>query len=176
LGRIAYGKRIDRLIRAMPTVLAAHSDARLLIVGPDYGDVARLRELVRSLRLDDSVRFTGPLDQDDVISVLQHATAFAMTTDFELFGITLIEAMASGCAVVAPDVASVPNVVREGVTGLLYKNDDVDDLARNLNLVLRDEPLRRQLVNAGKTEAATRFNFERNLDALEEIYRTATRL
>jgi glycosyltransferase involved in cell wall biosynthesis len=66
--------------------------------------------------------------------------------------------------------------VREGVTGLLYKNDDVDDLARNLNLVLRDEPLRRQLVSAGKTEAATRFNFERNLDALEELYRTATRL
>jgi glycosyltransferase involved in cell wall biosynthesis len=101
LGRLALGKRVDRLISAMPEVLKRHPEARLLIIGPDYGDLTRLRELASSLKLTGVIRFAGALPADDVAAALQHAWAFAMTTDFELFGITLIEAMAAGTAVVA---------------------------------------------------------------------------
>ena len=173
LGRLAFGKRVDRLIQSLPSVIAKHPDVRLLIIGPDYGDEARLRQLVQSLDLARFVTFAGPLPQDEVTAALQCASLFAMTTDFELFGITLIEAMAAGAAVVAPDVASIPNVVRNGETGLLYRHDDVSDLSAKLNLVLGADVLARHLVDTGKRDAATRFDFQRNLDALEDIYRKA---
>jgi glycosyltransferase involved in cell wall biosynthesis len=169
LGRLAFGKRVDRLLQALPTVLRKHPDVRLFIAGPDYGDAGRLKEISRSLDLDSFVVFAGALSADDVASALQASTAFVMTTDFELFGITLIEAMAAGTAVIAPRVASVPNVVRDGETGILYEQK-VEALAASLNSILGDEDLRRHLVREGRIEADTRFDFQRNLDALERIY------
>ena len=173
LGRLAFGKRVDRLIQALPSLIAKHPDVRLIVIGPDYGDEPRLRLIARQLRLDSVITFAGSLGEADVAAVLQQSTVFAMTTDFELFGITLIEAMAAGTAVVAPDVASVPTVVRDGVTGLLYRSNSVDDLAAGIDRVLASDDLRGALVAAGRNEASTRFSFQRNLDTLEDIYRRA---
>lgn len=176
LGRLAFGKRVDRLIQALPMVLRKHSDARVLVIGPDYGDQERLMHIAHSLGLNAYVVFAGPLNQDDVAAALQSSAVFAMTTDFELFGITLIEAMAAGVPVVAPNVASVPDVVREGETGLLYDHDSVDDLGIKLIQVLSDEKLRGHLIETAALETSTRFDFQKNLDQLEEIYSKATRM
>ena len=173
LGRLAFGKRVDRLIHAIPAVLQKNPDVRVLIIGPDYGDEHRLRQITKSLQLDDVITFAGALSQDDVAAALQWSSAFAMTSDFELFGITLIEAMAAGAAVIAPGVASIPYVVRHGETGLLYRHDDVEDLSKALIRVLSDEKLRDHLIETGKRETSTRFDFQRNLDALEDIYKKA---
>jgi len=175
LGRLAYGKRVDRLIHAMSPIVQKHPDARLLIIGPDYGDESRLKQIAHSGNLSRFVTFAGPLPTKDVASALQSSAAFVMTTDFELFGITLIEAMASGTAVIAPDVASVPDVVRKEETGLLYAYDSVDELGHQIERVLSDDTLRHRLIANGREEAGTRFDFQRNLDALEEIYRNARR-
>jgi phosphatidylinositol alpha-1,6-mannosyltransferase len=170
LGRIAFGKRVDRLIAALPDVLCKHPEAHLLIIGPDYGDEGRLKEITRSLSLDRSVTFAGALNQDDVAAALQWSAVFAMTSDFELFGITLIEAMAAGTPVVAPDVASVPTVVRDNETGLLYAHESPDDLAAKINRVMNDDRLRTRLIDTGKSEVETRFDFGKNLDRIEETY------
>jgi len=175
LGRLAFGKRVDRLIQAMPGLVRNNPDLRLLVIGPDYGDESRLRRIVSDLALDTFVIFTGPLEEEDVAAALQWSSAFVMTSDFELFGITLIEAMAAGTAVVAPNVASVPNVVRHGETGLLYRHDSIDDLTTTVVHVLADERLRRSLTEAAKNDVRTRFDFERNLDRLQEIYVAAIR-
>ena len=173
LSRLAYGKRVDRLIEAMPAILRKHPDVRLFIIGPDYGDEGRLRQITSSLQLDAFVTFAGPLSQDDVAAALQASSAFAMTSDFELFGITLIEAMAAGTPVIAPNIASVPNVLRDCKTGLLYESRSSDDLAQKLNSVLTDDGLRLRLIAEGQHEAGTRFDFKKNLDSLEAIYSTA---
>ena len=171
LGRIASGKRVDRLIAAMPVVLRSHPEAHLLIIGPDYGAEARLKEFALSLSLQRAITFAGPLAADDVTAALQWCTVFAMTSDFELFGITLIEAMAAGAPVVAPDIAAVPFVVRDNETGLLYAHESPEELAVKLILVMSDEDLRLRLIGAGKSESETRFDFGRNLDRLEETYK-----
>ncbi len=170
LQRLAFGKRVDRLIHAMPGILKTHPDARLMIIGPDYGDETRLREIVRSSGLQEVVVFAGSFHPEAAAAALPAAAAFVMTTDFELFGITLIEAMAAGAPVVAPSMTAVPYVVRDGVTGLLYKHDSSDDLLEKLNQVLSDETLRQSLIVEGRREAATRFDFQQNLDKIEAIY------
>jgi phosphatidylinositol alpha-1,6-mannosyltransferase len=175
LARIAFGKRIDRLIAAMPAILRKHPEAHLLIIGPDYGDEARLRELVNSFSLQEAITFAGPLSADDVTAALQWCTVFAMTSDFELFGITLIEAMAAGAPVVAPNIASVPFVVRNNETGLLYSHNSSEELAAKLIVIMTDEDLRLRMIAEGRNEAEHRFDFGRNLDRLVETYERVCR-
>jgi len=173
LSRLAYGKRVDRLIQALPGLLKKHPDICLMIIGPDYGDEARLREITQSLNLDKFVVFTGFLEKEESAAALQSATAFVMTTDFELFGITLIESMASGAPIVAANITSVPHVVRDRVTGLLFDHQSSEDLEAKLDLLLSDEGLRQRLIAAGRRESETRFCFQTNMDRLEEIYARA---
>jgi glycosyltransferase involved in cell wall biosynthesis len=174
LGRLAPGKRVDRLIDAFPLVLAQHPEARLIIVGPDYGSEAALRLLVESKDLGGHVIFAGTLQRDDIAPLMQSATIFAMTTDFELFGIVLIEAMAAGTAVVAPRNSAVPEVVCDGRTGLLYDSDGAGDLTAKINRLLADNGLRSSLVDAAKEDVRSRFCFETSLDRLESLYREFT--
>ncbi len=174
-GRLAYGKRVDRLINALPVILESHPDAHLFIAGPDYGDEARLRGLVQSLDLNRSVTFAGFLSEEDLVSALQHAVLFAMTTDFELFGIVLIEAMAAGAPIVAPRGTAVPEVVRDGKTGLLYDWDSSEDLAAKVDSIFSRRELRLSLVEAGKSEAHSRFNFGACLSQIESVYEKALR-
>jgi glycosyltransferase involved in cell wall biosynthesis len=173
LCRLAFGKRVDRLLQALPGILKRFPDTRLLIIGPDYGDEARLRKITSELKIEEFVTFSGALPEPEVAAALQEAAAFVMTSDFELFGITLIEAMAAGTVVIAPDVASVPNVVRNEATGLLYKYDDPEDLKTKLNRALGNENLRMALIEAAAQDVETRFAFATNLDRLEEIYTRA---
>ena len=175
LGRIALGKRIDRLIAAMPLILRKHPEAHLLIIGPDYGDEARLRELAHSQSLEGAITFAGSLPADDVAAALQWCTVFAMTSDFELFGITLIEAMAAGAPVVAPNIASVPFVVRNNESGLLYVHNSSEELAEKLILIMTDEDLRLRLIAGGRNEAEDRFDFGKTLDHLVETYERVCR-
>jgi len=173
LSRLAYGKRVDRLIQALPGLLKKHPETCLMIIGPDYGDEARLRHITQSLRLDRYVVFTGSFEKEESAAALQFATAFVMTTDFELFGITLIEAMAAGAPIVAANITAVPQVIRDRVTGLLFDHQSSGDLGAKLDLLLSDEDLRQSLIAAGKREAETRFDFQTNMDRLEEIYARA---
>ncbi len=170
LSRLAFGKRVDRLIQALPGLLKKHPEARLMIIGPDYGDETRLRQITHSLKLDEFVVFTGSFEKEDSAAALQSATAFVMTTDFELFGITLIEAMAAGTPIVAANITAVPFVIRDGKTGLLFNHRSSQDLEAKLDLLLSDEGLSQRLIAAGRHEAATRFDFQNNMDRLEEIY------
>ena len=78
--------------------------------------------------------------------------------------------MAAGAPVVAANVTAVPFVVRDRETGLLFDHQSSEDLESKLHLVLSDEGLRQRLIEAGRQEAATRFDFQRNMDKLEEIY------
>jgi starch synthase len=83
----------------------------------------------------------------------------------EGFGLVAAEAMACGTAVVASRVGAIPEVVEDGVTGLLVTPDDEQDLARGISRVLSDEPLRRRLGEAGAARSQ-RFQWSTFADAL----------
>jgi spore coat protein SA len=187
VGRITPEKGLHVAIEAMREVIAAFPSARLEIIGPDAPQaplhLIALREptvdprgafqpfyVGRYLdRLRDQaaehvpghVDFTvGFLPHDDVIARCADADLLVNPSLAETFGMPLIEAMALRLPVVASDVGGVPEIVRNGVTGLLVPRNDPHALARALIAVLSDAARAQQMGMAGREVVLERFTWE----------------
>jgi starch synthase len=112
------------------------------------------------------------LSKAEVIQILSHATVFVCPSVYEPMGIVNLEAMACEAAVVATAVGGIPEVVEDGVTGLLVPyeagrgGDPVDpaglarDLAAPVNRLVGDPSLAREMGVAGRARAAERFGWD----------------
>jgi glycosyltransferase involved in cell wall biosynthesis len=124
VGRIKRYKRLERLIRMLPTVREEFPDVRLDVAGS--GDTApAIEALVEELSLRDCVHMHGFVDEGEKAEILSRAAVFATPSMHEGWGLTVIEANAHGCPAVAYDVPGLRASIRHGETGLLAQ-DDVD--------------------------------------------------
>lgn len=143
-------------------------EARLDIVG-EGPERARLEELVRSRRLESRVTFLGL--RDDVDKLLQRAHVFVHPCIWEeAFGLTLAEALATGCPVVASRIGATPELVTHGETGLLVPVGDVSSLAVAVAQVLSDAPFRERLGLNARASAVARFSQESSTKAHLDCY------
>ena len=172
VGRLVPQKGHDVLIRAFRTVVRDVPDARLLIVGDGEGR-ASLAALIRACGLEGCVTLAG--HRPDIASLLRGATVLAHPSRWEGFGLVLLEAMAVALPVVATRVSAIPEIIEDGVSGLLVPADDEHALASALVRVLRDHDLARRLGAAGRERQAREFSIERMARGTEEIYRQALR-
>lgn len=153
LGRLKKYKNVDHLIQAMAIVREEVPGARLLIVGA--GDRRRaLEALTRSMGLDDAVRFTGFVSEEEKLRLLTRAEVAAYPSSKEGWGITVIEANACGVPVVAARVPGLRDAVVDGETGVLVPPGDRNAMARALIDLLRDREKRERL--AGNAVARSR--------------------
>jgi len=143
-------KNTEDLLRALPAVREAVPGTRLRIVG-DGPERGRLESLRARLDLGRSVRFLGAVrDRARLRAEYFSADLFCLPTLQEGFGIVFLEAMAAGLPVVACDAAAVPEVVRDGETGVLVPPRDVDALARAVVSLLRDPDGRSRMGARGR--------------------------
>lgn len=161
VGRITRQKGVPVLLRA-----AAELDPRAQLVlcagAPDTPELlAEVTELVDGLkaRRDGVLWISGMLQKPEVIQLLSHAALFACPSVYEPLGIVNLEAMACGAAVVASRVGGIPEVVDEGVTGLLVPPDDPAALAAAMNTVLADPRRATAMGEAGRDRAVTEFGW-----------------
>lgn len=141
LGRLVSDKGPELLVKAFAAL--AYSSARLTIVGsgPDRDSLA---QLVRNLSLADRVCFTGALQGEDLVEVLnQHEIMVVPSTWNEPFGIVALEGLACGCVLLVSDGGGLPDAI--GKSGLLFKRGDVSDLMLKLRLLLDSHQLRDKL-------------------------------
>ncbi|MYA76789.1 MAG: glycosyltransferase family 4 protein [Gemmatimonadetes bacterium] len=154
LGRLKKYKNVDHLIQAMAIVREKVPDARLVIVGE--GDRRRaLEALTRSMGLDDAVRFTGFVSEDEKLRLLTRAEVAAYPSSKEGWGITVIEANACCVPVVAARVPGLRDAVVDGETGVLVPLGDREAMARALIDLLHDREKRERL--AGNAVARSRL-------------------
>jgi starch synthase len=100
------------------------------------------------------------LPKPSVIQLLSHALAFVCPSVYEPLGIVNLEAMACGTAVVASRVGGIPEVVSDGVTGLLVPPDDPAALAAALNALVRDPARAARYGQAGRDRAVAEFSWQ----------------
>lgn len=154
LGRLKKYKNVDHLVQAMAIVREEVPGARLVIVGT--GDRRRaLESLTRSMGLDDVVRFTGFVSEDEKLRLLSRAEVAACPSSKEGWGITVIEANACGVPVVAARVPGLRDAVVDGETGVLVPPGDRKAMARALIGLLRNREERERL--AGNAVARSRL-------------------
>ncbi|HUJ92438.1 MAG TPA: glycosyltransferase family 4 protein [Gaiellaceae bacterium] len=147
VGMLEPNKNIDALARAWRTVAAEVPDARLVIVGS-----GALLDVVDRLRDDfpESVVHHRELAPVDVAREMDESTCLVLPSRSEGLGRVLIESFARGRGVVASRVGGIPDVVRDGVEGLLVDPSDDDDIARALVDVLSDPELAARLGDAAR--------------------------
>jgi L-malate glycosyltransferase len=150
-------KGVDHLLPALTR--AGLRRARLTVVG-DGPELERLREQSRALGIAERMSFLGL--RSDLHLLMRDADIFVHPVLWqEAFGLTVVEAMASGCPVVASRVGAVPELVADRETGILVPPGDRDALAAAVEQLAIDPALRARLGAAGRRRAEERFDLAR---------------
>jgi glycosyltransferase involved in cell wall biosynthesis len=162
LSRLVPGKGADRAIRALGELHNRRPSLdAVLEIGGDGEQRPYLAALVKELGLADRVAFRGFVE-DPVAFWENKDVAVALGDDFvESFGISALEAMASGKPLITSHVGALPELVDDGVTGHVVDPTDTDNVAQILLRYLTDDDLRLSHGRAGRRRAAERFSIER---------------
>jgi glycosyltransferase involved in cell wall biosynthesis len=163
VGRLVPLKNQRLMIEVLPALLRVHPALKLVIVG--YGELeTNLRELATTTGVAEQVLFTG--QRSDVSDLLPAFDIFALPSRTEGLSIALLEACATGLAVVATAVGGNTEIIRHEETGLLIPVDDADALRDALMSLLNEPGLRRRL----GTTASEWVTAHASIDALCATY------
>jgi glycosyltransferase involved in cell wall biosynthesis len=135
------------------------------------GEIAQTRAAIRTLRIDANVQVLGWVGPGEREQLLARAAVCVLPSYAEGLPMCVLEAMAAGVPVVASAVGGVPDVVTDGVEGLLVAPGDVAALAAALDRLLRADGLRRRMGTAGRRKAETTFSTRLVLPQIEDLYR-----
>jgi glycosyltransferase involved in cell wall biosynthesis len=172
VGQIAPRKGHLGLLRAFATVVGQRPDSVLLVIGAALFDhdveySALLEDETRRLGIADRVRFIGP--RSDIDAVLQALDVLVLNSVHEPFSLVLLEALAAGTPVVASNVDGVPELITDGVTGLLVPPGNDRRLAECLVSIAAQPALRQALSEHGRKSVVEHFSsliFRAKVDAL----------
>lgn len=173
-GNLNPSKGVDVLIRAARALRDRGVDCRVRIVGdgPARGD---LGILAQSLGVADIVEFVGAVPLNEMPREYGAATVTVLPTrgQAEGLGLSLVESLLSGTAVVGSPAGGIPEVVVPEETGLIARDGDSADLAAQVARMLADRTLRERTAATGRERVIRTFSLESTLPVLIEIYRVA---
>jgi glycosyltransferase involved in cell wall biosynthesis len=172
VARLEPEKGHATLLEAWPLVLRSVPDVYLLIVGEGSRREA-LEAQARDLRIAHRVVFTGR--RDDVPAVTAALDVAVLPSYREAQGLSVLEAMALSRPVVASNVGGIPEMITDGITGLLVPPHDPEALAGAIIRLLRDHPYADTLGRAGHDMVHDRFCIQLMVKAVEEIYEEGAR-
>ena len=164
-GRLATNKGLSDLISAMD--LLNQKSVDLVITGADMGLGKQLEEEA----LEKGVRMhrLGHIDDETYRSVLAAAEMLVLPSEYEAFGIVLLEAAAAETAVIGTNVGGIPEAMSPGNNGLIVEYNDVDNLSKSIATLLDDAKMCKEMGKAGRLWAKN-FSWESILKELEQEY------
>jgi glycosyltransferase involved in cell wall biosynthesis len=127
--------------------------------------------LLRTLQLEDCVQVTGRLSQEDLVQAYNSAALFVCPSVYEGFGLPAAEAQACGTAVVATTAGALPEVVEDGVTGILVPPSSPQALARAIRDLMENPERRRAMGQAGHRRIQRLFTWRETARQTYELYR-----
>jgi glycosyltransferase involved in cell wall biosynthesis len=173
VARLEPEKGHPTLLEAWPAVLRSCPEAYLLIVGEGSQREALERQ-AEDLRIGHRVVFTGR--RDDIPAVTAALDVAVLPSYREAQGLTILEAMALTRPVVASNVGGIPEMIQDGVTGLLVPPHDADALSTAIVRLLSDHPLADMLARAGHDMVHDRFCIQLMVRSIEDIYDEGARV
>ena len=167
VSRLAEPKAPDVLIDSMQRVAQRWPRAVCLIAG-DGPQREPLRARIRRLGLEDTVQLLG--HRNDVHDLLDACDIFTLSSHSEGLSMSVLEAMASGCPIVASDVGGMEELIAHGRTGVLVAAGDTPALADALEALIQNPALRQSLGRAAREQVDQRCSVSRQADATTAVY------
>lgn len=153
-------KGVDVLLEAVSKF--DHENWRLRVAG-EGPEQHRLQQIAKNLGIENRVDFLGV--RDDVDAILHDTDIFVHPATWnEALGYTILEGMASGCAVVAARTGAVPEIIEDGSNGLLVEPGNAEDLSTKLMALYKEPAERARLGRAARSTIVENFSLERNVD------------
>ncbi len=170
VGRLTPAKGQHILIDACAALRDWGRTFRLVVVGSGP-DEQSLHAAVASRNLQEQVTFTGALNQDQVRAWYRDSDVFALPSFAEGIPVVLMEAMASGVPCVTTRITGIPELIRDGIDGLLVTPSDSQELADTLAMLMDDRELRQELGKAGRARVGEHYNLSDNVARLGCIFK-----
>jgi mannosyltransferase len=174
-GRVRAQKGSDVFVDAMCALLPRYPDFTAILVGaivPEQAGFANdLRKRIEAAGLKSRIVMTGELEIEDVQRWYQRLTIYAFTSRNEGFGLTLIEAMAAGAALVAARAGAAEFVVEDGLTGVLTPPGDVEALVAALEPLMRNPASAAAMGERARARVLDRFSLDAEANAIADVYR-----
>ncbi len=174
-GRVRAQKGSDVFVEAMCRLLPSYPDFTAVLVGAITAEhiafANDLKTRIEAAGLQSRIVITGELPIEDVQRWYQRLTIYAFTSRNEGFGLTLIEAMSVGAALVASRAGAAELVVENGVTGALTPPGDVDALVAALEPLMRNPASAADMGKRGRARVLERFSLDAEANRIADVYR-----
>ncbi|MFH0925170.1 MAG: glycosyltransferase [bacterium] len=156
------------LIKAIEKLKKGYPCIRLLIVGegPQEGN---LKALIQEFNLEDTVIMTG--NRQDIPQILKALDLFVLPSYEEALGTAIIEAQSMGKPVISTRAGGIPEIVKNGQTGLLTEPEDVDDLSKSIEKVVKDSTLAKRLGLKARQYIIDNYSQKVMISRIEEFYK-----
>jgi mannosyltransferase len=175
-GRVRAQKGTDLFVEAMCRLLPRYPDFTAVIVGAvaveQRAFANDLKQRIEAADLATRIVITGELPIEQVQRWYQRLTIYAFTSRNEGFGLTLIEAMSVGAALVASRAGAAELVVEDGITGVLTPPGDTDALIAALEPLMRDVAAASAMGARGRARVLAQFSLDAEVGRIAEVYRT----
>ncbi len=167
VGNLNPYKGHDYVIMAFKEVKAKIKKVKLVICG-EGEQKSYLMRLSKRLGLSQDVIFLGR--RQDIVDVMDSIDVFLISSFSEPFGRVICEAMACEKPVVGVKAGAIPEIVKDGKTGILCKPKDIKEFAEAIIRLLKDEKLRKEMGKKGRERVEKFFTIERNVKEIENLY------
>jgi len=170
-GRLATNKGLLTLIESIPKVLEEFPDTTFALVGEDEGMKSKIIKKAKKLDVRDSLLITGYIEDYDVFkSAYSAADVYVLPSEYEAFGIVLLEAMMCETPCIGTKVGGVPEVIEDEKTGYILDYERSEQLSKNIIHLLDDVQKRRMLGKAGRERVLQKFTWEKVAQQISNVY------
>lgn len=159
---------IPLLLHAFKLVYEELDERPVLKIVGDGPLLLELKELVKSLKLDDSVSFLGRVPNEEIPGLLNSFDVFINSSKEESFGVNILEAMACKVPVVATNCLGPKEVMENGKYGILLKDREPETMAGAILQLLKDRDIRETYINIGRRRVEACYDWDKNVIALQQ--------
>ena len=169
-GHLVAAKGVDYLMQAMEKVHKKIPNARLVFAGDGF-EGPRLRAMAKDLQIERCVEFLGPVPFTEMPDLFRRCSIFCLPTLAEAFGLSLLQAMATGKPIVASAVGGIPYFVEDGKSGHLVPSCDADALADALIDLLSHPEKMKQMGQHNRRLIEQRYSWDPIIEQIETLYK-----
>lgn len=170
LQRLSSRKRLEFVLNAIPMVVKENPNVKF-VLGGSGPDREKLESMAKMLNINENVLFTGFIPAETLPALYSACDVFLLHTTYEAFGLVLAEASATGKPIISTSVGAIPEVVEDGMTGLLVRPMDSRALANAILKLSGDKNLRAEMGKAGKQNALSKYNWDNLTEKYINVYR-----
>ncbi|EPY2308998.1 glycosyltransferase family 4 protein [Clostridium sporogenes] len=167
MGKLNESKGIYDLLKIIPNIYSKYPKVKFIIAG--NGEIDRVKHIVRVTNIEKCTHIVGWIDGKIKDKYLHESSILVMPSHFEAFGISIIEAMKCGLAIVANEVGGIPDIINHDVNGKLVQSGNLKQLEEALGEYIKNEKLTKK-IGLMNSEMVKKFDITNSIRQIQEIY------